>query len=123
MANTQQRTLRRRRAHRRVRARVSGTPERPRLAIYKSSKYIYAQVIDDLKGETLAQASSAEPALRGRFEGGGNSRAAAKLIGETVAERAREKGVERVVFDRGGYIYHGRVKAVAEGAREKGLEF
>jgi len=123
MAKTQERTLRRKRAHRRVRARVSGTGERPRLSVYKSSKYIYAQVIDDLRGETVAQASSAEPALRGRFEGGGDSCAAAKLIGETVAERAREKGVERVVFDRGGYIYHGRIKAVAEGAREKGLEF
>ena len=123
MANTQQRTLRRQRAHRRVRARVSGTGERPRLSVFKSSKYIYAQIIDDLKGETLAHASSAESALRGRFEGGGDSRAAAKLIGETVAERAREKGIERVVFDRGGYIYHGRIKAVADGAREKGLEF
>ena len=123
MANTQQRTLRRQRAHRRVRSRVSGTAERPRLSVYKSSKYIYAQIIDDLKGETLAQANSSETALRDRYEGGGDSRAAAKVIGEAVAERAREKGVERVVFDRGGYIYHGRVKAVAEGAREKGLEF
>ncbi len=123
MANIQQRAARRQRAHRRVRARVAGTGERPRLAVYKSSKYIYAQLIDDQRGETLAQASSAEPALRGRFEGGGDSRAAAKLIGETIAERAREKGVDRVVFDRGGYIYHGRIKAVAEGAREKGLDF
>ena len=123
MANTQQRSVRRERAHRRVRARVSGTGERPRLSVYKSSKYIYAQVIDDLKGETLAQASSAEPDLRARYEGGGDSRAAAKVIGETVAQRAREKGVERVVFDRGGYIYHGRIKAVADGAREAGLQF
>jgi len=123
MAKTQERSLRRKRTHRRVRARVSGTSERPRLSVYKSSKYIYAQVIDDLKGETVAQASSSEPALRTRFEGGGDSRAAAKVIGETVAERAREKGIERVVFDRGGYIYHGRIKAVADGAREKGLEF
>ena len=123
MANTQQRSLRRQRAHRRVRARVSGTAERPRLSVFKSSKYIYAQVIDDLKGETLAQANSSEAALRDRYQGGGDSRAAAKLIGETGAERAREKGIERVVFDRGGYIYHGRVKAVADGAREKGLEF
>ena len=123
MAKTQQRSMRRERAHRRVRSRVAGTSERPRLSVYKSSKYIYAQVIDDLRGETLAQASSAEPLLRGRYEGGGDSRAAAKLIGETVAERAREKGIAQVVFDRGGYIYHGRVKAVAEGAREKGLEF
>ena len=123
MANTQLRSMRRKRAHRRVRARVSGTGERPRLSVYKSSKYIYAQVIDDLRGETLAQASSAEPSLRDRIEGGRDSRAAARLVGETVAERAREKGIARVVFDRGGYIYHGRVKAVAEGAREKGLEF
>ena len=123
MANTQQRTVRRKRAHRRVRSRVSGTGDRPRLSVYKSSKYIYAQVIDDLKGETLAQASSSEPDLRGRYEGGGNSRAAAKVIGEAVAERARQKGIERVVFDRGGYIYHGRIKAVADGAREKGLDF
>ena len=123
MARTQQRTARRQRAHRRVRARLSGTTERPRLSVYKSSKYIYAQVIDDLKGETLAQANSSETALRERYEGGGDSRAAAKVVGETVAERAHEKGVERVVFDRGGYIYHGRIKAVADGAREKGLEF
>lgn len=123
MSKTQERAVRRKRAHFRVRARVSGTGDRPRLSVYKSSKYIYAQVIDDLKGETVAQASSAEPGLRERYEGGGDSRAAAKLIGETVAERAREKGIERVVFDRGGYIYHGRIKAVADGAREKGLEF
>ena len=123
MANTQQRTLRRKRAHRRVRARVAGTGERPRLSVYKSSKYIYAQVINDLLGETLAQASSSEPALRGRIEGGGDSRAAARLVGETVAQRARDKGVRQVVFDRGGYVYHGRVREVAEGAREKGLEF
>ncbi len=123
MSSTHSRSVRRQRAHRRVRARVVGSGERPRLSVFKSSRYIYAQVINDASGETVAQASSMEPDLQGRIAGGKDSREAAKLVGETVAERAREKGVERVVFDRGGYIYHGRVKAVADGARSKGLEF
>ena len=132
---------RRKRAHLRVRNRVRGTEERPRLSIYKSLKYIYAQVIDDSRGVTLAQASSADLDVRGGLVGGGESGAegekkgenkkapgtasqvAAKLVGEKVAERAKAKGVSKVVFDRGGYIYHGKVKAVAEAAREKGLQF
>ncbi|HTQ80751.1 MAG TPA: 50S ribosomal protein L18 [Thermoanaerobaculia bacterium] len=128
---------RRERAHLRVRTRVRGTGERPRLSIYKSARYIYAQVIDDSRGVTLVQANSADPevknALSGATEGkegdkaakaaGTGSQAAAKLVGEKVAERAKAQGIAKVVFDRGGYIYHGKVKAVADGAREKGLEF
>ena len=114
---------RRDKAHLRVRKRVQGTPERPRLSVYKSLRYIYAQVIDDVRGVTLAQANSSDPAVR---ETVGNSTAgkeAAKRVGELVAQRAKEKGVEKVVFDRGGYIYHGRVQMLAEAAREKGLQF
>ena len=114
---------RRQRAHRRLRQRIHGTPDRPRLAVYKSLRYIYAQVIDDQNGRTLAQASSAEGDLSSRFEGSASSTAAARAVGETVAERAKAEGVEQVVFDRGGAIYHGKVKAVAEGARDKGLVF
>lgn len=114
---------RRERAHRRVRQRVSGTAERPRLSIYKSLRYVYAQVIDDDRGVTIAQASSKESALVAGLEAGTGGRDAAKRVGEAIAERAREKGVQKVVFDRGGYIYHGKVRAVAEGARDKGLEF
>jgi large subunit ribosomal protein L18 len=114
---------RRERAHLRVRKRVQGTPERPRLSVYKSLRFIYAQVIDDERGATLAHASSADADLRGRLQGSTSGKEAAKLVGEAVAERARAKGIERVVFDRGGYVYHGNVKAVAEGAREKGLQF
>lgn len=114
---------RRARAHRRVRQRVRGTAERPRLSIYKSLRYVYAQVIDDERGVTIAQASSQEAALVAGLEAGTGGRDAAKRVGEAIAERAREKGVAKVVFDRGGYIYHGKVRAVAEGARDKGLEF
>ncbi|HTG36641.1 MAG TPA: 50S ribosomal protein L18 [Thermoanaerobaculia bacterium] len=114
---------RRDKAHLRVRKRVQGSAERPRLSVYKSLRYIYAQVIDDVRGVTLAQANSSDPAVR---EAVGNSTAgkeAAKRVGELVAQRAKEKGVEKVVFDRGGYIYHGRVQMLAEAAREKGLQF
>jgi large subunit ribosomal protein L18 len=114
---------RRERAHLRVRKRVRGTPERPRLSVYKSLRYIYAQVIDDERGVTLAQASSADPQVREQAGGSTAGKAAAKLVGELVAARAKERGVERVVFDRGGYVYHGRVQALAEAAREKGLQF
>lgn len=114
---------RRHRAHLRVRKRVRGSGERPRLSVYKSLKYIYAQVIDDEQGVTLAQANSADPEIRQQLTKGSSSIEAAKLVGEAVAARAKEKGIEKVVFDRGGYIYHGKVKAVAEGAREKGLQF
>jgi len=118
-----QKRERRHRAHLRVRARVKGSAERPRLSVYKSLRFIYAQVIDDAKGTTLAQASSAEPELKGRLAGSTKDKAAAKLVGELVAERAKAKGIDRVVFDRGGYVYHGRVQALAEAAREKGLQF
>ncbi len=118
-----QKRERRHRAHLRVRTRVKGSPERPRLSVYKSLRFIYAQVIDDTSGTTLAQANSAEPEVKGRLAGSGRDKAAAKLVGEVVAERAKQKGIDRVVFDRGGYVYHGRVEAVAQGAREKGLQF
>ena len=106
------------RIHTRIRNKMKGTPERPRLAVFRSVSHIYAQVIDDTKGLTLAAASSIE----GEGFDGGNV-AAAKRIGQTVAERAKEKGIKSVVFDRGGYVYHGRVKALADAAREAGLEF
>ena len=113
---------RRHRAHRRLRRSVSGTPERPRLAVFKSLKYTYAQLIDDLEGRTVAQASSAEKDIQAAAKDG-KRLDAARLVGEAIAERAKKVGVEKVVFDRGGYIYHGRVRQVAEGARKKGLEF
>ncbi|HXG94097.1 MAG TPA: 50S ribosomal protein L18 [Blastocatellia bacterium] len=106
--------------HRRIRRKIAGTTERPRLAVFRSVNHIYAQIIDDSKGQTLVAASTTEPAWRGRT--GGNI-AAAKEIGRAIAERAKEKGIKRVVFDRGGYIYHGRVRNLAEAAREAGLEF
>ncbi len=114
---------RRHRAHLRLRNRVQGTPERPRLAVYKSLRFIYAQVIDDQNGRTLAQASSSEPELKKGLEGSTGNIEAARRVGEMVAERAKSAGLEKVVFDRGGAIYHGKVKAVADGARAKGLVF
>lgn len=108
--------------HIRVRKKVQGTPDRPRLNVFKSLKHIYAQVIDDYAGRTLAAASSMDKELKGKLPSGGNV-AAAKTVGLLVAKRAADKGVKRIVFDRGGFIYHGRVKALAEGAREGGLEF
>jgi len=115
--------MRRARAHLRLRKRVAGTPERPRLAVYKSLRYIYAQVIDDQSGRTLAQASSAEADLKQALKGATGNVDAARRVGETIAERAKSEGVGKVVFDRGGAIYHGKVKAVADGARAKGLVF
>jgi len=109
----------RRRRHARVRRKVSGTPERPRLAVFRSNRHIVAQVIDDAAGRTLAAASTMEPGLRRRPTG---NVAAAEEVGRLVAARAREAGVTRVVFDRGGFRYHGRVAAVARAARESGLE-
>jgi large subunit ribosomal protein L18 len=106
------------RIHKRIRERVNGSEERPRLAVFRSVKHIYAQVIDDTKGHTIAAASSNE-----KSAGNGGNVAGAKAIGKLVAERAKEKGVKSVVFDRGGYLYHGRVKALADAAREAGLEF
>ena len=105
--------------HNRVRGKISGTAERPRLSVFRSENNIYAQIIDDVAGSTLVSASSVEKG----FDGNGGNAEAAKKVGAAVAERALQKGIEDVVFDRGGYIYHGRVKALAEGAREGGLKF
>ena len=105
--------------HSRVRSKISGTPERPRLSVFRSENNIYAQIIDDVAGSTLVSASTVEKG----FEGNGGNVEAAKKIGALVAERALKKGIEEVVFDRGGYIYHGRVMELAEGAREGGLKF
>ena len=116
---------RRRRIALRQRKRISGTTERPRLRVFRSVSHIYAQVIDDLSGTTVASAASTEPTLKTTFAGttrGGNI-AGAKALGKTIAERLIAKGVKQVVFDRGGFLYHGRIKAVAEAAREAGLEF
>ena len=109
----------------RQRKRISGTAERPRLRIFRSVSHIYAQVIDDLAGTTVVSAASTEPALKTTYSGatrGGNVEGA-KALGRTIAERLIAKGIKRVVFDRGGFLYHGRIKAVAEAAREAGLEF
>src|SRR5579884_10075 len=111
----------RQRVHERIRRKMMGTPERPRLNIYRSLNHIYVQVIDDMKGETLVSASSAEGA-KGERKTGGNV-GSAKEVGKLVAQRAKEKGITKVVFDRGGYLYHGRIKALADAAREAGLQF
>jgi large subunit ribosomal protein L18 len=110
------------RRHRRVRAKISGTAERPRLNVFRSLGQIYVQVIDDGAGHTLASASTIDRDLRGQVEGK-NKTEAAKMVGALVAQRAQALGIKQVVFDRGGYRYHGRVKALADGAREAGLEF
>ena len=109
----------------RQRKRIAGTSERPRLRISRSVSHIYAQVIDDMSGKTVASAASTEPSLKDTFSGktrGGNVEGA-KALGKTIAARLKEKGITRVVFDRGGFLYHGRIRAVAEAAREAGLEF
>jgi large subunit ribosomal protein L18 len=113
----------RERRHRRVRAKISGTPQRPRLNVFRSSAHIYAQLIDDTRGHTLAAASDLEDAVRERAGEGATKAVRAKAVGEVIAERAREAGIDAVLFDRGGFLYHGRVKAVADGAREGGLKF
>jgi large subunit ribosomal protein L18 len=110
------------RKHVRVRRKVSGTPERPRLNVFKSLNHIYAQVIDDTSGITLAAASTFDETLKGKLKSGGNKEAA-KEVGKLIAVKAADKGIKLVVFDRGGYLYHGRVKELAEAAREAGLEF
>ncbi len=107
--------------HERIRKKLQGTAERPRLNVYRSLNHIYVQVIDDLNGKTLVSASTAEGKKEAWVKGG--NVASAKAVGKTIAERAKEKGVTKVVFDRGGYIYHGRVKALADAAREAGLKF
>ena len=105
--------------HKRVRAKVSGTPERPRLNVFRSEKNIYAQIIDDVAGNTLVAAST----LDKEIEGNGGNKEGARKVGEMIAKAAAEKGISEVVFDRGGYVYHGRVQELAEGAREGGLKF
>lgn len=108
--------------HERVRKHLQGTPERPRLCVYRSNKNIFVQLIDDVNGVTLAAASSLDKELKGEVGYGGNKEAA-KKVGEAIAKRALDKGFETVVFDRGGFIYHGRIKELADGAREAGLKF
>jgi large subunit ribosomal protein L18 len=108
--------------HLRIRARVIGTPERPRLAVFRSLNHIYAQVVDDTTGRTMAAVDSRAPDFRQKAKAGGNV-AAAKIVGELLAQRAKARGITQVVFDRGGYQYHGRVKALAEAARAAGLAF
>ena len=117
----------RQRVHKRIREKMTGTSARPRLNVYRSLNHIYAQLIDDASGKTIVSASTAEGAkeakkTKGGKRTGGNV-ASAKLVGKTLAERAKQKGVAKIVFDRGGYIYHGRVKALADAAREAGLQF
>src|SRR3954464_8898805 len=111
------------RIHQRLRNRLAGTPERPRLNVYRSLNHIYAQVVDDMNGATLVSASSNEKAAGDKAKRTGGNVAAAKQVGKEIAARAKAKGVTKVVFDRGGYLYHGRVKALADAAREAGLQF
>ena len=119
MFKKEDRREQRQKRHLRVRKKVSGTAERPRFAVYRSEKNIYAQIIDDVKGVTLVSASS----LDKDFEGLGSNKEAAKKVGQLIAKKALDKGITEVVFDRGGYVYHGRVAELAEGAREGGLKF
>lgn len=118
MVNKPDKNVARLRRHRRVRGKISGTPECPRLDVFRSSKHIYAQIIDDVTGITLVAASSMDKG----FEGNGSNIEAAGKVGKAIAEKALAKGINTVVFDRGGFVYHGRVKALAEGAREGGLK-
>lgn len=110
------------RRHRRIRRRLSGAPERPRLSIFRSNQHIYAQVIDDINQHTLAAASTLDPNLKEQFSSGATCEASA-AVGRLVAQKAQERGIQQVVFDRGGNLYHGRIKALAEAAREAGLKF
>jgi large subunit ribosomal protein L18 len=119
MINKKDTDIARRKRHARVRAKISGTSERPRLCVYRSNSNIYAQIIDDTAGITLVAASS----LDSDFEGNGGNKEAAKKVGIAIARKAIEKGIGTVVFDRGGYLYHGRIKELADGAREGGLKF
>lgn len=110
------------RRHKRVRMKVRGVPNQPRLSVFRSLNHIYAQIVDDTTGHTITAASTLDPALKSELDGRGKV-AAATLVGEKLAKKAAERGIKKVVFDRGGYKYHGRVKALAEAAREAGLEF
>ncbi|NLW59563.1 MAG: 50S ribosomal protein L18 [Firmicutes bacterium] len=111
------------RRHIRLRKKLSGTAERPRLSVYKSLHHIYAQIIDDVQGRTLLSASTVDPEIRSQVNGYGGNIESAKVVGKILAQKAKEKGITKVVFDRGGYKFHGRVAALAEAARENGLEF
>ena len=122
MVKTFDKNAQRMKRHTRVRGKISGTPERPRLNVYRSNANIYAQIIDDVNGVTLAAASSLDKELKGEIAYGGNKEAA-KKVGEALAKRALAKGIEEVCFDRGGFLYHGRVAELAAGAREAGLKF
>ncbi|HZK26471.1 MAG TPA: 50S ribosomal protein L18 [Thermoclostridium sp.] len=112
----------RKRKHTRVRRKISGTAERPRLCVFRSAKHIYVQLIDDVSGQTLVASSTLDEAIKGKLEYAGN-KAAAREVGKLIGEKAIDKGIKNVVFDRGGYLYHGRVQELADGAREAGLEF
>lgn len=122
MKHTVKKALGRRRRKRHVRKRVSGTLERPRLTVFRSHKNIYAQIIDDTAGRTLVASSSMDKRVQGQLDGGGN-RAAAQVVGQALAAMALDAGIKKVVFDRNGYAYHGRVRQLAEAARKSGLEF
>ena len=119
MVSRKDANIQRQKRHKRIRAKISGTPECPRLCVYRSLNNIQAQIVDDVNGVTLCAAST----LGKQFEGSGGNKAAAKEVGKAIAKLAKEKGIEAVVFDRGGYLYHGRVLELAEGAREGGLKF
>ena len=121
MINLRQRNVIRQRVHSRIRAKMTGSAERPRLNVYRSLNHIYTQIIDDSTGTTIVSASTMSP--KGTERKAGGNVAAAKEVGKLIAERAQEKGIKKVVFDRGGYLYHGRIKALADAAREAGLEF
>ena len=121
MLNRPQKNATRQRVHDRIRKKILGTPDRPRLNVYRSLNHIYVQLIDDLDGKTIVSASTAEGKKTERPSGG--NIAASKMVGKAIAERAKAKGITKVVFDRGGYLYHGRIKALAEAARESGLQF
>ncbi|MGA7615427.1 MAG: 50S ribosomal protein L18 [Thermoanaerobaculia bacterium] len=121
MDRARQRTIARGRVRERIRRKLRGTAERPRLAVFKSHKHIYVQAVDDSAGRTLAAASTMDADLKGKFAG--SNAAAAKAVGELIAQRVQAAGVKQVVFDRGGYLYHGNIKALADAAREKGLQF
>jgi large subunit ribosomal protein L18 len=122
MSSTNPKTLARIKRKSRIRKKISGTPDQPRLSIFRSARHMYAQIVDDTAGKTLVTASSVEKAFKeqAKFE---NKIAGANFIGKLIAQRAKEKGIEKVVFDRNGFLYHGRVKAVSDGAREAGLKF
>lgn len=122
MINKETRKIKRTRRHKRVRKNIFGTDKRPRLCVKKSIKGIYAQIVNDSKGNILAASSTLSAELKGKFKGGGNIEAAV-LVGELIAQKAKIAGIKKVVFDRSGYLYHGRVKALADGARKAGLEF